>query len=128
MKKIALILLIGIYSLSISGIGIQQFYCCGKLESTSISFVQHVKEKCSKDGGMSGCCQTKFKSLKVKDSHVAADDISCPVKYFTDLHLFTTSFNVIASTNKPLHAANESHAPPFHHDIPIYILHCVYRI
>ncbi len=128
MKKIALILLISIYSISTLGIGIQHFYCCGKLKSTSISFVQVVKEKCNKDDAMSDCCKTWFTSLKVKDSHVPADDINSPVKHFKDLHLFTASFKVKVSANEPMDVATAGHAPPLHNNIPIFTLHCVYRI
>lgn len=128
MKKISLILLIAIYSLSTLGIGVKQFYCCGKLKSTDITFVQKdSKDKCGK-GSMGGCCQTKFKSLKVKDTHIAADDIGNPVKHFADLHLFTPSFELIALANEPINIANPSHAPPTHHGIPVYILNCNFRI
>lgn len=75
-----------------------------------------------------GCCQTKFKSLKVKDSHVAADAINTPVKHFTDLHLFTPSFEIVALANQPMTVANTSHAPPIHHGISVYILNCNFRI
>ena len=129
MKKIVLTLLICTYTLSSFGIGVRQFYCCGKLKSTDISFVQQEsKEKCGKGDVMGGCCQTKFKSLKVKDSHVAADAINTPVKHFTDLHLFTHSFEVMALANEPTAVTNTSHAPPLHHGVAIYILHCIYRI
>lgn len=129
MKKIALILLICIYTFSTFGIGVKQFYCCGKLKSTDITFVQQEsKEKCGKGDAMGGCCKTKFKSLKVKDSHVAADAINTPVKHFTDLHLFMPSYKVMALANKPIDIANSSHAPPLHYDVAIYILHCTYRI
>lgn len=128
MKKISLILLIAIYALSTLGIGVKQFYCCGKLKSTDITFLQKdSKDKCGK-GSMSGCCQTKFKSLKVKDTHIAADDISNPVKHFTDFHLFTPSFELIGLANEPIDITNSSHAPPTHHGIPIYILNCNFRI
>src|SRR5450432_1592930 len=128
MKKNVLILLISIYSLSTSGIGIKQFYCCGKLKSTGISFVQDAKEKCARGKATGNCCKNKFNNLKVKDSHIAADGISSPVKHFTDLHLLTASFEVMGLANEPMSVAHASHAPPPHHGIPIYILHCVYRI
>ncbi|MCS2159594.1 hypothetical protein MUU47_00185 [Scandinavium sp. H11S7] len=128
MKKISLILLITIYSLSTLGIGVKQFYCCGKLKSTDVSFVQKdTKDNCSK-GSMGGCCKTKFQSLKVKDSHVGADATATPVKHLTDLHLFTTAFEMPLLASKPLDIANATHAPPLHHGVPIYILNCVYRI
>lgn len=128
MKKIALILLISIYALSSFGIGIQQFYCCGKLKSTSISFVQDAKEKCSKENGMSGCCKTKYQSFKVKDTHIAADAISNPVKYFSAAIIFNSSFENTALAQQQPVVSNPSLAPPLHHGLPIYIFHCVYRI
>ena len=128
MKKIALILLICLYTLSSFGIGIRQFYCCGKLKSTTISFEQEVKGKCGKGDENGGCCQTKFKSLKVKDSHIAADAINTPVKHFTDQHLFVPSLEVMVLANEPMDIANTSHAPPVHHGISVYILNCNFRI
>ncbi len=128
MKKIALVLLICVYALSSFEVGIKQFYCCGKLKSTTISFVQEIKGKCGKGDEKSECCWTKFKSLKVKDTHIAAADVSNPVKHFTDLHLFTPSFEVTALANEPIDIANPSHAPPAHHGIPVYILNCNFRI
>lgn len=129
MKKVALILLICVYALSSFGVGIKQFYCCGKLKSTTISLVEDSKEKCGKGDENSGCCKTKFKSLKVKDTHIVADDISNPAKHFTDLHLFIPSFEIIALANEPMDIANASHAPPpSHHGVPVYILNCTYRI
>ena len=128
MKKISLILMICIYSLSTLGLGVRQFYCCGKLKSTDITFVQESKGKCGMGTEKDGCCKFKFKSLKVKDSHVAADGIATPVKHFTDLHLYTPSFEIITLANQPMNVTNTSHAPPLCCGLPIYILNCVYRI
>lgn len=128
LKKIALILLICVYALSGFGVGIKQFYCCGKLKSTSISLIKDAKEKCAKGDKKSGCCKIEFKNLKVKDTHIAADDISYPVKHFTDLHLFMPSFEVMILANEPMDIANASHAPPAYHSIPVYILNCNFRI
>lgn len=77
---------------------------------------------------MSGCCETKFTSLKVKDSHVPADAINTDVKHFSDQNLFAPSFEIMALANQPMVVANTTHAPPLHHGIPIYILYCTYRI
>lgn len=128
MKKIALILLIITYSLSVFGIGIRQFYCCGQLQSTTISFVQEVKEKCGKDDSMSDCCKTKFKSLKIKDSHIPSDGIISPVKNFTDHLLLTSFFEIMPLATKPIAISNARHDPPLHSGIPVYILFCTYRI
>ena len=128
MKKIALILLTIIYALSSFGIGIKQFYCCGKLKFTSISFVQDAKERCSKGNERSGCCKTKYQSLKVKDTHITADAINNPVKYFSAAIIFNSSFENAALAQQQPVVSNPSHAPPLHNGLPIYILHCVYRI
>lgn len=129
MKKIALILLTLIYAASTFAIGVRQFYCCGKLKSTDIAFVQQEsKEKDGKADLTTGCCKTEFKSFKVKDTHVTADTINIPVKYFTDLQLFSPSFEVRMQASEPVFITNTSHAPPLHKGVPIYILYCVYRI
>lgn len=128
MKKIALIILLGIYSLSTFGVGIRQFYCCGKLKSTDISFVQDGKEKCGKANEKTGCCKTTFKSLKVKDTHIGAEAIGSSDKYFSAVHLIPPIFGVRAIAFEPVTAANPSHAPPFNQSTPIYIFNCVYRI
>lgn len=128
MKKIALILLISIYSLSTFGIGIRQFYCCGQLKSTSISFVQEAKVKCGMGDEKGGCCQTKFKSLKVKDTHIVADAIANPVKHFSEVIIFNPSFESIALVQQQIVVNNPGHAPPLHHGTPLYILNCIFRI
>jgi len=128
MKKVAIILLLGIYPVSITGIGIREFYCCGKLETTSIVFLQPLKEKNSNENVMSGCCKTTFKNVKVKDSHVAADVIIIAGKYFTNLHLYTDQLAIESLARIPFDVANATNPPPGHHGISIYILDCVYRI
>ena len=129
MKKVSAILLFTIYSLTTLGIGIKQFYCCGKLKSTSLTLVQESKEKCKNSDGMKGCCKTQFKSLKVKDSHMAADGNTILVKHFTDLQVTTPSFEINVPSYGPLVIANASNAPPPKlHGVPVYILNCTYRI
>jgi hypothetical protein len=129
MKKFAAIFLFTIYSLTTLGIGVRQFYCCGKLKSTNITLVQEAKEKCSNSDAMKGCCKTTFKSLKVKDSHIATDGITTLVKHFTDIHLVTPLLDVKAPANQPIVVANASNAPPPRlHGVSIYILNCTYRI
>ena len=129
MKKIALTVLICIYALSSFGIGIKQFYCCGILKSTRVSFIQDSKEKCGMGDETAGCCKTKFKSFKVKDSHIVSGDVVSPIKHFTELHLFTSAFEVLALTNELNGVANASHAPPIlYPGTPVYLLNCNFRI
>ena len=128
MKNIALILLICVYSLSNFGIGVRQFYCCGILKTTTISFIQEAKEKCNKGDEKNGCCKTKFKSLKVTDNQISAEKISNIVKHFTNLHLLNSSLEVTTLANEIVSIANASHAPPSNQGIPVYLLNCNFRI
>jgi hypothetical protein len=127
MKKIAAIFLLTIYSLTTMGIGIRQFYCCGKLRSTNITLLQESKEKCSNTDAMKGCCKTKFKSLKVKGDHVTGNSAVHFIKYFTDLDIPSHLFEINVVINEPMVVADTSHAPPGK-NIPLYIFHCDYRI
>ena len=127
MKKLAVIFLLTIYSLTTLGIGIRQFYCCGKLKSTNITLIQETKEKCSNSDAMKGCCKTKFKSLKVKNSHITGNSTIHFIKDFIDLDIPTPEFKIKAVVNEPAMVTNTSHAPPGK-NIPLYIFHCDYRI
>lgn len=130
MKKIALILLICMYTLSSFGVGISQFYCCGKLKTTSLSFAHAVTEKCSNQKAMAGCCKTTFKSFQVKDSHVAATALTNPAKFFTDLQIYfgVLSTNVIISSAVISIVYTGNAPPPLHYNLPIYTLYCAYLI
>jgi len=127
MKKAAVIFLLTIYSLTTLGIGIRQFYCCGKLKSTNITLIQETKEKCSNSDAMKGCCKTKFKSLKVKNNHITANSTVHFTKHFTDLDIPTPKFEIKAFVNEAVAVTNTSHAPPGK-NIPLYIFYCTYRI
>ena len=75
-----------------------------------------------------GCCQTKFKTLKVKDTHIAADVINNPVKHFSEIIICNQSFETIATVQQHVVVNNPGHAPPLHQDTPLYIFNCTYRI
>jgi len=127
-KKISLILLLTIYALSSFGIGVKEFYCCGKLETKDLVFLQQDKQKTGKPAN-TDCCQNKYHFYKVSDTHAAAVDIFSPAKYFTFLPLNIPTFQGIALASQQLNiAANGSHAPPPYSGVSIFILNCNYRI
>lgn len=128
MKKIVLILLISIYSLSTFGVSLKEFYCCGKLKSVTLTLANEGKEKCGKGDSKNGCCKTKIQSFKVKDSHLAAAHLATPLKYYTELYNFTTSLQPVAFANCEAEVTNGSHAPPLYRGVPVYISNCVFRI
>ncbi len=128
MKRTAIIFLLTIYSLSTFGISLKEFYCCGKLKSISLALSFEGKEKCSKGDNKDGCCKTKYQYFKVKDNHLASAHVTTPLNYFTDLHLFTSSWQSISFIKEEVDIINASYAPPIHTGVPIYISNCVFRI
>lgn len=127
MKKVALILLICIYSLATMGFSLKQFYCCGKLKSINISLALETKQKCSK-GNAKGCCDNKYQFFKVKDNHITADKASTPVNHFIDLHLYSPLFQDITFVCNEITIAYKSNGTPLNATVPLYIYNCVFRI
>jgi hypothetical protein len=134
MKKFAAIILFCIYSLASLGIGIKQFYCCGKLKST-VATLLHTPTQGEKNcpsamaASMKNCCKTHIITLQVKDSHIASDVKfsfakfqleSVPLQFFS-----LPEAQIIPSATALCFYAK---APPPLHDIPLYIKNCVYRI
>ncbi|MVT42377.1 hypothetical protein GO495_17425 [Chitinophaga oryziterrae] len=129
MKKASAILLLIIYTTAACGVSIKQFYCCGKLKSVSFAFKEDKKENCHKDREKSGCCENKYHILKVKDNHITTDNVLNPTKYFTDLHIFPSSYqSPVLTVFQQINPANPGNAPPLHYGVPVYILNCIYRI
>jgi len=121
-KRSALILLTAIYLLSCVGIGVNRFYCCGKLASVKITYA--TTDHSDKDN----CCKNDIKSFKVKDTHVnttvfALSDLS-PVILPT-----LSNWNAIVPVKEKTAAIGyQSHAPPGSAATPIYTFNCAYRI
>ncbi len=128
MKKPALILLLIIYSMTTFGVGLKEFYCCGKLKSVSVFIVDTGIANCSKGGLEDGCCKLKFKSFKVKDNHFASVLPEVPLKYNVELLFYSTIYEPFLFTSQQVDVINGSNSPPLHKGIPIYIFNRVFRI
>ena len=128
MKKITLILLISIYTLSVVGYGVKGFYCCHNLRSVTVSFSDYSQSHFLYQHDKSDCCKTKYRYFKVKDNHFAADHIDSPVKLFTEAHLFTTSFQPVLHADSKVIYANSCNAPPLHNGVAIHLYNCTFLI
>ena len=128
MKKIALFILINIYALSSFGIGIKQFYCCGHLKSTIIGFAQETKENCKTGIKQKGCCESRFHSFKVKDSHFAPAAINHTFISLSQAIILSPANNTVELVKQPGPIIHSRSGPPFYNGIPIYIFNCLYRI
>ena len=122
MKRSALILLTAIYLLSCVGIGVNRFYCCGKLTSVTLTFASadHVNKN--------NCCKHESKSFKIKDSHVTinATAISQSTPALLPNPANWTVVNML--NEQAIYTSYQANAPPGNPDIPIYAFNCTYRI
>jgi len=125
-KRVAVILLLLIYTASVCGITITKFYCCGKLAGVSLSVSPALKSDHKAASG-SDCCKIVKANFKVKDNHVSAKTGLSLKKSFAlvDLVFFNpASLEKIAL--KELQGYN-SEAPHVQRN-PLYILYSSYRI
>ena len=121
MKRTALLFLTSVYLLSIVGIGVDRFYCCGKLASVTFAYVgaDHTDKN--------NCCKHERKTFKVKDNHysVASFYLFHPIPAI--IPVITITSDVIANQFLA-EIAYEGNAPPGNPDIPAYTFNCSYRI
>lgn len=131
MKKFTLIFLILSYSISIIGMSIKSFYCCGKLKSISVSLANNEQKKNSEKSNSldNDCCKTTYHSFQIKDNHFASDDVNVPAKYFTQIAYDFNEFSSLNFASQEAKYCYQTHAPPLlGKTIPLYISNCVYRI
>ena len=110
------------------GLSIEKFYCCGHLKSVSLSLVASEKNKCGKDGATSGCCKSKFQTLKVKDNHILSTNIAYhktfsfvpSLRLYEPIGAFKNFTGLITS--------NYYSPPQIPPSIPLYISNLVFRI
>lgn len=125
-KRIAVILLLLIYTVSVYGITIDKFYCCGKLASVSLSVSSASKCDC-KATSSSDCCKTVKANFKVKDNHLSAKtDFTLRNSFAVVAPVFSVPAFAERVTLKEVRAYN-SQAPPVQRDL-LYILYSNYRI
>jgi hypothetical protein len=126
-KRTALIFLTAIYLLSCVGIGINRFYCCGKLASVKLTYVAADNTESKSDKTKDNCCKNVNQNFKIKDTHFSAASLSLG----TPLPVVLSSsfgLNHIAVKALPMIGSYRTNAPPEYADIPAYTLNCTYRI
>ncbi len=125
MKKLALILLLAVYTVSVVGISVNRFYCCGKLASTSVSSLAFTNGSAKDDG----CCQHKQTVIKVKDTHEVSGITHVAKAGFLFINIsFNANPNTAAYKFASLTHSNCINAPPLLLHTPVYTLLCNFRI
>ena len=129
MKRVVLISLICIYALSIGGVGIEEFYCCGKLTSVTVALVVTDKDTCAKGDNSDGCCKTKFQYFKVKDTHLLNGELGNLFTYPAEPSSFLSFYQDVSYVlSREVGIINGIHAPPLPDSVPIYLFICVFRV
>jgi hypothetical protein len=128
MKKVFLILLTVVYAISGFGICVKEFYCCGKLKTTTISFADAGVQKCSNANNMKGCCKTKYHILKLNENHIPGDALTAPSVFFSDVSLPALCDYTYNKTAVTITVSNAVHAPPILDPVHIYIKNCCFLL
>ena len=127
MKKYAAIFLFFIYTLSVIGLAVNKFYCCGKLKSVSVvANPAHIKAET--ENKKTGCCKNEKTTFQVKDSHVSSAKLTVDAKFYPIIPATFLSVvlpNLFSEHNE---VAFYIKGPPNSPDTPSYILNCTYRI
>jgi hypothetical protein len=126
-KRTALIILTAIYLISCVGIGINRFYCCGKLASVTLTYGDNDNTN-DQSAKKDNCCKNEKQSFKVKDNHFSVVPFSLDHPAPALNPSFVNFHNEKIVTYLSSKIVYEGNAPPGHSDIPAYILNCTYRI
>ncbi len=128
MKKVLAIFILAVYTLGITGVGVDTYFCCGKVTSVNLeSALSSSLKNTSHETGR--CCKNVKHFFKVRDSHQQPSNemafgnsvISAPD------HLMAYSLDWQPAGSALV--THEDYSPPDHPDaIPLYIQFSVFRI
>lgn len=126
LKKAAILGLLWIYTIGVSGIAVSAHYCCGELVGIRVNFPAKDCGQASKPN----CCQDFTHFWKIADSHSLLTDASSVWKSYTPAVGVVYRLSVM---NLPFwnDCADPQFAnsPPFSLlQIPLYLRHSVWRI
>ena len=128
MKKGISILLLAVYSLSSSGIGLKEVYCCGRLISVSIEIMPGRHHPASGDKNSSNCCNSCYRFFQLKENYLADEITPLFARQSTEIHTAALAFQSLSDSRRPVSMRNHLNAPSAHTGVPVYIYNCVYRI
>ncbi|GAA0560292.1 HYC_CC_PP family protein [Chitinophaga japonensis] len=136
MKRLITLILTFIYMGTVTGAPVQLHYCMGKLVEWQLGSSE--KERCGKCGmkkvpagtgiAKKQCCEDQFKELKLKkDQRLPA---SASQLVFTPVALIPAYVSVMpaAPVTSLATAFPVTTGPPPAADVPVFLLHCNFRI
>lgn len=125
LKKSGAILLVLLYTLTVSGFAINLHYCGKLLASVKISA---PVESCNKSMKKMKCCNDKQIHVKVKDAHQNASFNFIAKTFAFDIpkNILAAYSPVVSTPVKTLLVAASPHAPP--DDVAVFIKNCTFLI
>jgi len=130
MKKVLVTILAFTYLAVSSGATLNLHYCMGKLVSWDLSHKQ--EGKCGTCGmekvGHKGCCKDEHKTFQIDKDQKTAESAFHYLPVFSDVIILT--YGALGGTPASSLAVTypTSHAPPLISQVPIFLLHCHFRI
>jgi hypothetical protein len=128
LKKLAIILLIGLYGLSASGMAVQLHYCCGKVAGVSLGYQKSNKAGCKHGMKMTmpGCCNDQQVSIDVDDNQGVTNGVIIPAQPEFELPGFSIALSSVVFSANVQAVANIRGSPPTS-SVPIYLFNQVFR-
>lgn len=126
MKKFVVILVLFSYAVSVTGLTVSSFYCCGKLKSTKIVFASSHKKSCTAKMDGKKCCRYDESFVKVNDNHFGST-----AEFVPDVHVAeVVYFDANSFLQKDFSSliTHYSNAPPEGLHVPVYLRNRVFRI
>lgn len=130
MKKIAVILLLVIYSSSTVRATVHLHYCMNELVGWSLVHSDKDKKcgKCGMKEKKGGCCKDEHKQIKITADH-QQKNFSVDFSNTFFLGAVPSFFNIpVVLISSIIEIYPTCHAPPDIVNTRLYILHCVYLI
>jgi hypothetical protein len=109
------------------GIGINRFYCCGKLASVTLIYGAADNTN-NHSADKNNCCRNEKQGFKVKDSHFNVISLSLDQPVPAIIPSFARLDDETLTRLLRTQIVYDGNAPPGHPDIPAYTLYCAYRI
>jgi hypothetical protein len=129
MRKVGVIFLTLLYTVSTSGVGVGNFYCCGKFKETFLFSPFNADKGCKQNKKMRNCCDTKIVLIKVADSHAPSssriNQCNDTVKQIVPFSVQLFNLSSI-SIGRTVFAFSNDVSPPI--APALYLSHCVFRI
>lgn len=106
--------------------GVEKFYCCGKLSSVTLSIGSTESAQNTKKDDR--CCRHEKQNLKVKDSHYASAKVLThePLPVVIPIAFNVLPVSIISTLQE--FSSYRANAPPDTQQKPLYCLYHSYRI